>query len=421
MRPLNVLFMTSWYPTRAQPVRGIFVREHAKAVRLYDRVVVLHLPGPETSPPYPPLPVGEGDAKAPPPFQGGGRGEGRTPTHQEDRRAAAPLWWLEREADETLAEGIPTYRACYRVSPVPKTSYFVYLWNALRGFRRIVRDGFRPDVIHAHVYEAGVPAVLIGKLYGIPVVVAEHFSAFTRRALPSGELRKARFAFRWARWVLPVSATLQRSIEEYGIRARFQVVPNPVDDALFAGGARSHSPHDPIRLLYVGALVAPKGVPYLLEALARLDQEQPGSRCQLDVVGDGPEREAYARRAAELGLSDRVTFHGARSKAEVAAFMHQADLFVLPSLVETFSVATAEALTAGLPVLATACGGPEEFVTPEVGRLVPPGDAGALYRGLREMLAVLPSYAPAFISAYAVERFSPQRVGAVLHAIYGSL
>jgi glycosyltransferase involved in cell wall biosynthesis len=102
----------------------------------------------------------------------------------------------------------------------------------------------------------------------------------------------------------------------------------------------------------------------------------------------------------------------------VAEFVRQADLFVLPSLFETFSLATAEALAAGTPVLATRCGGPEEYITDDVGMLVPPGDTSALCKGLDYMLDHLETFSSEQISSYARKRFSPQTVGDKLHRLY---
>jgi len=81
----------------------------------------------------------------------------------------------------------------------------------------------------------------------------------------------------------------------------------------------------------------------------------------------------------------------------------------------------AEALATGTPVLSTRCGGPEEFVTDEVGLLIPPGDEDALYKALSYMLDNLNRYSYHRISQYACERFSPERLGMLLHTIYRSL
>jgi hypothetical protein len=68
-------------------------------------------------------------------------------------------------------------------------------------------------MIHAR-RKAGVPGVLIGKLYGIPVVITEHFTGFARKVLSRAEILKAMFAFRLADRVLPVTSLLQKAIEE---------------------------------------------------------------------------------------------------------------------------------------------------------------------------------------------------------------
>ena len=123
---LKVLFITGWYP-KEQPTAHLFIREHAKAVSLYDDVVVLHCAEPDSN------------------LNG--------------------LWRLEQETDESLTEGIPTYRVWYKRLPIPKVSYFIYVWCIFQAFRWAVAQGFRPDIIHAHVYGPGLVAVLIGKLY----------------------------------------------------------------------------------------------------------------------------------------------------------------------------------------------------------------------------------------------------------------
>jgi glycosyltransferase involved in cell wall biosynthesis len=94
---------------------------------------------------------------------------------------------------------------------------------------------------------------------------------------------------------------------------------------------------------------------------------------------------------------------------------------VLSSLCETFSAPAIEALATGIPVLSTRCGGPEEFITQDVGLLVAPADEESLYKGLEYMLDNLHLYSPQRISQYAAERFSPEVVGAKLHALYQSL
>jgi len=382
VKRLNVLFITNWYPTHEEPAKAVWVREQAKAVRLYDDVVVLHCAGPDID--------------------------------------LNSLWRIQEETDEELREGIPTWRIRYWPSPIPQTSYLAYLWSILRSCQYVVRQGFRPDVIHAHVYDAGAPAVAFGKLNRIPVVVSEHFSSFPTRTLGRLDFCKAWLAFRWADVVIPASHFLQKAIEQYGFRARFEVIPNVVDTTLFfpAPRPRTRNSADK-RILFVGQLEPIKGIPFLFQALSLLHRNRNDWR--LDIVGDGGSRMRYERLAADLKLGDTVAFHGLKTRQEVADLMRQADLFVLSSLVETFSLPVAEALASGVPVLSTRCGGPEEFLVDDAGRLVSPGDVDALFKGLDCMLDNLHRYSHQWICQYARERFSPQGVGAKLHALYQSL
>ncbi len=380
MARLKVLFITTWYPTKEQPIGGIFIREHAKAVGLYADIIVLH--------------------------------------HLGTRTDLGGLFEIEEEIDPKLTEGIPTYRVWSRRLSIPISSYLTYIWSVLKGFHYIVSKGFRPDIVHAHIYEAGVPAVLISQLYRIPVLITEHSSEFPKKLLRRRDIWKARFAFKRADMVLVVSKSLQRAIEEYGIEAPFYVVPNIVDMNLFYPDSSSHLKNLRKHLLTVALLDSShkKGIPFLFDALDRLFKRR--GDWHLDLIGDGPARAEYEGLVTKLGLAKQITFHGMKPKSEVAVFMRQADLFVLPSLFETFSVVIAEALATGTPVLATHCGGPEEFVTEERGLLVPPGNTEALLNGLDYMLNNLESFNTKKISHYAIEHFSPERIGEQLHRIY---
>jgi glycosyltransferase involved in cell wall biosynthesis len=213
---------------------------------------------------------------------------------------------------------------------------------------------------------------------------------------------------------------LQKSIEQYGLRARFEVIPNVVDTTLFfpATSPRDRNSHEK-RILFVGQMEPVKGIPYLLQALSLRHRKRNDFR--LDIVGNGDSRMSYEHLAADLKLGDVVAFHGLTTRQEVADLMRRADLFILSSLTETFSVPVAEALASGVPVLSTRCGGPEEFLVDDTGILVSPGDVDALFKGLDCMLDSLHRYSRRWISQYARERFSPQCVGGKLHAVYQSL
>jgi glycosyltransferase involved in cell wall biosynthesis len=376
----NILFVTPWYPTADYRYGAVYVRECAKAVRLRHNVTVLHLQ---------------------PAAEAGG-----------SRRFCG----LAREDDPRLTEGIPTYRLRSGGILFGHGQCLTLLWALLGALRQIARIHGRVDVIHSHVFSSGFYAVIVGRLCGIPTVVTEHWSGFPLRGLSPMDRIAARITFSLADRVLPVSQSLRRAIEGYGLRAKFRVVPNAVNTDLFAPQSWEERRNGFLRLLFVGGLVEGKGLPILLDAMSQLRRRRPD--LHLDVIGQGPELENHRRLAARLGLEERAVFHGAKSREEVAAFFRRADLFVLPSLCETFSVATAEALAAGVPALVTRCGGPEELVTEQSGLVVPPRDAHALASSLCVMLDRREAYDRQEIARAARDRFGYEAVAAAMDEVY---
>ncbi len=131
------------------------------------------------------------------------------------------------------------------------------------------------------------------------------------------------------------------------------------------------------RLLYVGRLAAAKGLPILLESLAKLISSYPD--LELTVVGDGSDRELLEALTDTLKLRSHVKFVGYQSQTEVRQQLQQTDVFVMASFAEGVPVVLMEAMAAGVPVVATQIAGVSELVEHEVdGYLVPAGDAETL-------------------------------------------
>jgi glycosyltransferase involved in cell wall biosynthesis len=144
---------------------------------------------------------------------------------------------------------------------------------------------------------------------------------------------------------------------------------------------------DPFELIFVGRLVARKGVPVLLDAVALLRGDE---RLSVRIIGDGPEREALETRAAQLGLAERVAFEGTISADRLRAAVEACDALVLPAIVtekgetEGLGVVLIEAMQYGKLVIATDTGGiPDVVEDGATGILVKPGDAVALAAAIR--------------------------------------
>lgn len=339
---LKILFIPAWYPSEKNSIAGIFIKEHAKAAALYNDIVVLYSEGICTS------------LKS------------------------------SYEIRENIEDGLRTIRLRYRKSPIPKTTYFIYLWSIFSAFRKLLKEGCRPDIIHAHVYSAGIPSVILGKLYKIPTIITEHYIYFPPRILSFPERLKARFVMNRILSILVPTNAYKEAIESYGIKNNFQIVPNVVNTELFYPLPFKREKDGKKHLLFVGNLVPKKSIPFLLKALSVIKKQR--QDFILDIVGNGPNRNEYEELAYKLSLREVVRFHGMKQKGVVARFMRNCSFFVMPSLYEGFGVVYIEAMACGKPVIATKVRGPDEIINKDVGILVPPEDINELVESIEYML-----------------------------------
>jgi len=172
--------------------------------------------------------------------------------------------------------------------------------------------------------------------------------------------------------------------------ARVMTIHNGIDVAAFRNGGADRAvvrselgiPAGASLIVVVAVLRPPKGIDRLLRALPDVIEAVPAAHCL--IVGDGEARPGLERLAADRGIADRVTFSGAR--ADVPRMLAAADLFVLPSLTEALPTVVAEAMAAGLPVVATRVGGTPEMVDASTGVLVEPGDIPGLGKAIVQVL-----------------------------------
>lgn len=140
------------------------------------------------------------------------------------------------------------------------------------------------------------------------------------------------------------------------------------------------------RILFVGRLDAVKGGPFLLEAFANIKAKHPDAT--LTIIGDGAARKSLEAQANTLGITDKTTFAGYKTQAEVAAMLEEADMLVLPSFAEGVPVVLMEAMASHIPVIGSRVAGISELVEEGVsGFLTPPGDVETLTDRLDQLLS----------------------------------
>ncbi len=243
----------------------------------------------------------------------------------------------------------------------------LYAIDVLRWMRRLA--ALRPDVVHLNYAGYGPSLACAARLCGLPVV--------TRAGpfVPSNPSNRWTSAFVGncrAHVAELLASPLARRVVVTGDLYR----PGRLAADAAAGRPLPPRGHARVRLVFLGQLVERKGLAVLLEAMARVS-------CDIELLMAGGDWQApgYPQElkalAASLGLGARLHFENHRT--DVGALLRTADIFVLPSLSEARPRSIIEAMSLGLPVVATTAGGIPSLVDHgETGLLAPPGDVAAL-------------------------------------------
>lgn len=251
-------------------------------------------------------------------------------------------------------------------------------------YLRYIRERGVPDVIHVQsCLWGGVAAAEISRKYSVPYIITEHHSSLLLNKTlgrPIAECWSTPYikeAIQNCSQLITVSSALGEAIQNY-CRKEAHIVPLPSDTDYFIP-AKNAPLKTPYRLFCLAKLVPGKNIELLLQAMAQLK----GEPFYLEIGGFGTEEYRLQLLAQELGLEQSVRFLGRLDRSQVREAFWRSHCFVLPSDYETQGCVYVEAMSCGLPSIATRCGGPEDTITPETGVLIPKNDLGALVEAIR--------------------------------------
>lgn len=350
MPRLRVAVVSTFFPNSSAPYRTLFVR-HLVAALAENASVAVIAPVPY-APPWP-------------------------------RRAR---WEALRKVPYTTTDSdVPVEHPRYIVVPkVEAFSGLTYAMAVAPALKRLAREGI--DVIHAHcAYPDAVGVARVARALGLPFVVTAHGSDVnvyaTRRSLRGQVL----WALKEAGAIIAVSEALRSKICALApeLAPRVSCIPcsgvNPgvfrLGDRTAARAGRDLDTHARVGL-FVGNLVPIKGLNTLLAAWRTLvGRGALNSRDRLIVIGDGPLRPQLEAAAMDAAFAGTLRVLGPRPQVEIAQWMHAATALCLSSVNEGMPNVVVEALSSGLPVVATAVGGIPDLVKAEVnGYLAPSGN-----------------------------------------------
>jgi glycosyltransferase involved in cell wall biosynthesis len=375
---LKILFIASWYPNEDNQLSGIFIKRHAKAVSKYCDVCVLYV-------------------------------------HMSQHRNGLSI-------ESTMEDGVKTIRV---YNEAAKPSHLMNVWGALkyyysgwRGLKAVKKEFGKPDLIHANVIrQAGILALLINLVTGIPYVLTEHSSDFKNHYSSKFYKFICYKILKRAKKIMPVSHSLETNMRKLYNENKYQVIPNGVDTDGYKPVIKFE--RHVRQILHVSMLNDhQKNVSGIIKAI--LDLSNHRKDFELHIVGDGPDIKSLKNLSGNF-LNSKIFFHGRVSDQTLKCMMTHADFFVLNSRSETFSIVCAEALSAGIPVITTECGGPEEFVNEDCGILIESDNHPCLVSAMEWMLDNHEKYDPEKLHNYIENKFSYETVGSMIYDVYQSL
>lgn len=270
--------------------------------------------------------------------------------------------------------------------------YILFIINGFIFLRNETKN-IKPEIVYAFfTVPAGILALFIKKRYNIP------YCLFLRGSVDLPGFYPGRFGFLnklalpiikyvWinADKVIANSQSLRELAYNNFIKRKIYVIPNGVDTNVFHPTKRIKN-NKFIKIISIGRLSRQKGIDYMLEAISmiRSDYIRPFI---LEIVGDGPEKNKLIKKCSRFKISDRVIFSGWSKREDIASKYQNADIFITVSLIEGMPNTLLEAMSCGLPVIASDIPAHKELIiNNKNGLLFPVKNAYSLSEAVRILI-----------------------------------
>lgn len=380
--PLHVLILPSFYPDDDNPYAGIFFKEQAVALQQYGVKV----------------------------------GVAFVELRRLKKVTVNRLWQSHFQSVVSKEEGVYTIRL-KSWNTLVRTKIGALIWVRLTQWLvdEYIRNFGQPDLIHAHcTFWAGYAAQKASQRYHIPFVLTEHSSMFMKD-LPASYSQIAKKVISLADKVVAVSSGLACRLSAYTGTKRISVIANMVDTEYFYISPIGHE-KDSFRFLYIGSLDSNKACDLLITAFSEAFESE--KHVYLDIIGKGKLEHQLQVLVQSLSVKDQIKFFGSCTREQIRDKIWFANCLVSTSYIETFGVVLIEALSTGIPVIATRSGGPEDIVTEKTGILIDKGDFNSLVFALKKMKNEYACYQPNQIRQDIIQRFGRHATSKQITRLY---
>ncbi len=277
----------------------------------------------------------------------------------------------------------------------------------------------KPDLIHAHVsHSCAYYCIKASKELSIPLVTTEHYSGLLLGTASEKDYSRVAETINKSDAFIFVGSRFQKSLcERLGIDKKTHVVFNMVDTDAYS---IVDNPEDrPFMFLTACHLTENKSVDIVIKAFNKAFDKNDSVR--LMIAGDGVARNGLESLVDVLGETERINFFGRYTKEQAKDIFASSDTFVLTSKVETFGIVYLEALSSGIPCIATKGQGAEDIITESNGFKVEYGDVNELADRMKYLYENRNTYNRASLRNDCIERFGKTSICSQIEEIYKSV
>ncbi len=375
----NILYISGWYPTRLNPTLGNFVFKHAECASNENNVRAIHI-------------CTDPDLKIP----------------------------MERVTQELPFLSTVIYVSKSKCPVFGKIlNYLKIIRLYLSEYKKMVSEGFLPDLVHANVvFPIGIVAWLFNRKFGVNYVITEHWTGYHPYADPRPNFFQRvimRKVANKAKFILPVSEDLGKSMKLHRITTPMIAIPNVVDtDLYFPKNVSVES--SVLKMIHISTLEnIQKNITLLLSGFAKILKTHP--KTELHFITDGNLMD-FSEQIETLNLKNNIVNHGRQDVVGVAEILQDADFFVLTSNFENLPCVLIESVSCGVPVISTNVGGVSEIVNGENGILISPNNLDELVAAMEDMIEKCHTYDKLKMHQSAIDKFSYRAIGNQLTDIY---
>lgn len=269
-------------------------------------------------------------------------------------------------------------------------------------------------VIHVHNSTAGSAALWMKQKYNVPYIITEHSSAYVRGLMTNNEIKSYEPVYKNASHRIAVSTEFCKSLANI-YSMNFKYIPNVVNTDYFIPIKKEKNKI--FLFINIANLNKNKNQILLIQAFAQAFQNNQNVR--LSILGGGSEFNNLQNEINKLNVQEQIKLFGFAKREQLLEELQKSDAFVLSSKYETFGVVVLEAMSCGLPVISTKCGGPESIIeNNEIGILVENDDLEEMLQAMKAMYVNREKYKSGIIRNYVVENFSEKVIADKLISIY---